>query len=599
MTMNIASLQIENFRGIKKGVINFKPHTILIGANNTGKSTIIEALALVVGRDGLVKELTEHDFWGSNPQPVDRIKLIATISNFEFNTPDRHTDWFREGRAVPKWLDQTTGIVHSNKPNEDCKLCCQIAVQAYFDSELLSVEIIRYFHDDDSPVDPFSGDSVIAIPRKLLQQLGFFLVRANRTWDKALSWGSELFRRTINVTAAQPAAAIIAERDRLRTPINPIENDERIAPLIHNVNKELKRCIVNSPKLQLRITSTDSKSVLDVVSAHFGVAGTDSSIPATRQGSGLISLQGLILLLELGRARIETGEKFILALEEPEVHISPSTQQQLVRRVQSLSTQTLITTHSPAIAALYDPTSVFVLRNKDGILVAEPFLVHPILPSAQAWERRFFQLMRVDVISSLMYSKVLIPEGKADYFIFKTILWPLVLSERSDIDVEHAFSLEIGVVPTEDAKVIKTYEALSRLHGDVGCLVDGDMAGKEYINELLKLPNPPKVILSWGDGLMIEDIVGWILEASKDSVTKEIKEMVDNPELNSIEDTVQYMKDHKVDIVMYESIANIIAYNENCRIRANDLFSAITAAYKNISSENFKKNNNGIWVFHK
>lgn len=42
--------------------------TMLIGPNGAGKSTILEALALLFGRDKLVRTLTEHDFYGNNPE---------------------------------------------------------------------------------------------------------------------------------------------------------------------------------------------------------------------------------------------------------------------------------------------------------------------------------------------------------------------------------------------------------------------------------------------------------------------------------------------------------------------------------------------------
>lgn len=66
--MRIANLRIENFRGVKSGFVQFGRHPVLVGDNNTGKTTLIEALALVLGRDRLVRELTEHDFFGSYPQ---------------------------------------------------------------------------------------------------------------------------------------------------------------------------------------------------------------------------------------------------------------------------------------------------------------------------------------------------------------------------------------------------------------------------------------------------------------------------------------------------------------------------------------------------
>ena len=72
--MKVALLEIENFRGVRTGKVWFRDHTVLIGPNNSGKTTIVEALALVLGRDRLVRTLTEHDFFGSSPRPGDRIK---------------------------------------------------------------------------------------------------------------------------------------------------------------------------------------------------------------------------------------------------------------------------------------------------------------------------------------------------------------------------------------------------------------------------------------------------------------------------------------------------------------------------------------------
>ena len=56
--MRIFRLSINNFRGIKEAVIFFNQHTVLIGANNVGKTSVIEALTLLFGRDKLIKNLT-------------------------------------------------------------------------------------------------------------------------------------------------------------------------------------------------------------------------------------------------------------------------------------------------------------------------------------------------------------------------------------------------------------------------------------------------------------------------------------------------------------------------------------------------------------
>ncbi|MGS1119320.1 ATP-dependent nuclease [Rhodanobacter sp. UC4436_H3] len=174
--MRIADLSIKNYRGVREGYLRFKPHVVLVGGNNTGKTTVIEALTLLLGRDRLIRDLTEHDFFGSDPQPADRIQLVATIIGFEGDDPSDYPAWFRDGRAVPKWWDDVEGTVNPARTDTGWKLCCQIGVQAYFDRPSLTVEIVRYFHDHDGVIDPFDDDSPVGVPPKLVQQFGFWVL---------------------------------------------------------------------------------------------------------------------------------------------------------------------------------------------------------------------------------------------------------------------------------------------------------------------------------------------------------------------------------------------------------------------------------------
>jgi putative ATP-dependent endonuclease of the OLD family len=595
--VKLYKLEIENFRGVRRGKIVFGDHPVFIGANNTGKTTVIEALTLLLGRDKLIRELTEHDFYGSNPQPADRIKLIITITDFPENDVDNNMHWFRDGRAIPKWLNKEDGGIYSTPQNDNWVLCCQIAGQAFFDRESMVVEFIRYFYDHDEPIDPFNEDSPTPVPGLLIRELGFFLTRANRSWDKMLTWGSELFRRTVNTTAAQPFESILAERDRLRNPIQAIDLDPNISPLIENVNAEIARCIPSSPMLKLRLTGTDCRSVMDGVEAHFSTNNA-VCVPSGRQGSGLISLQGLLLLLELGRVRAEQNEAFIMALEEPELHLSPSTQQQIIHRLQSLSSQTLVTTHSPTVASMVDPTSILILRNLNGVLISQPLLKKALDSNSPNWQRKFFQQSRKDVIAALMQPIVLIPEGKTEFYLFNSLLRPLLVTGGWITSMNKAFNLNIGLLPTEDAKVVETYEILKDVHQHICCLVDGDADGKRYATSLLSSNTTPHSILRWKDNEMIEDVIGWVLNASADEAIITLNSE-SGEQLKSIVEVVERLKAKKMDIVYYEILADFVANNNNCRQRAASFFSSIAQACANEENDNFEKDAVGVWVFNK
>lgn len=63
--MQVSHVSIKNFRGIKEASIHLSKHCVLIGDNNTGKTTVIEAIDLVLGPDRLHRTpvIDEHDFY--------------------------------------------------------------------------------------------------------------------------------------------------------------------------------------------------------------------------------------------------------------------------------------------------------------------------------------------------------------------------------------------------------------------------------------------------------------------------------------------------------------------------------------------------------
>lgn len=160
------------------------------------------------------------------------------------------------------------------------------------------------------------------------------------------------------------------------------------------------------------------------------------------------------------------------------------------------------------------------------------------------------------------------------------------------------FGLQVGVVPTEDAKVVETYQLLSTAHQRVCCLVDGDADGHRYTRGLRETQTPPPVIIRWADGEMIEDVIGWILEADEEQMVHMLSDVPNVPP-TSAEDIVVHLKLKKMDVICYEALADAIVNSVECRLRAADLFSALALTCAASPNRHFTQGDDGAWVFHR
>ena len=583
--MKLVAFSIRGFRGVQQVDMRFGQHDVLVGPNGAGKSTIIDALSLVFARTRLVRDLTEHDFFGSRPEATSRIRIVATLAGFDGDDPERNDTWFREGRAVPKWWNSSSGQIEPEAGHHAQTLCAQVAFAARFDLEDLVVESIRYFHDDDEVEDPFLDDAIQPFPTRLFDDIGYYVLPARRTWEAAASFASELFRKAVATVGGIPAQTILQERDRLRVPAAPLEETAGLSPLVEHINRQLSELLPDAPRFQLRLTATDSESLLRALVPHY--AGSDGvPLPVGRHGMGLLSLQSFILLLELGRERMRTGKPFLFAMEEPELHIPPGMQRRLISQAVSVAEQTICTSHSPRIAAYYPATSVQILDRNPARLAATSMLPAPLDGSATNARRKLLQDDRARTVEALMHHRVLIPEGRSEYEWFRLLSDVLETGDiaLADADADTpAFGTVIGVVPTHDGAVAEVYDALRTLRRGLVPLVDGDDAGAQKIDQIRRFDSMPELILRWRDGWTMEDAIGWILEGDEDAALVTLRDRLDR-EFESIDDLVGLFKVKtgpgrlKTDYLAYEEVASVVGRLPGCRTRASALLEAVTLA---------------------
>ena len=197
--MRVRRLTITNFRSVAHGVVDFHGHTLLVGGNNVGKSTICEALDLVLGAERLFRRPTidEHDFHNGHYLDDDGQPVLITIEAVLVDLPE---ETLRKlfGRTRP-WSDQRGGFVDVEGVNptdlDGADVCRALPVVfiGWYDRESDDFEGKTYFAHPAQPVA--EDDEHYGQPGAGLQDFGrnwkftcgFIYLRTLRTGRRALS----------------------------------------------------------------------------------------------------------------------------------------------------------------------------------------------------------------------------------------------------------------------------------------------------------------------------------------------------------------------------------------------------------------------------
>jgi len=601
--MRISQIELRNFRGIKSGKIILPKHAVLLGANNAGKSTIAEALALLFSRERMVRPVSDWDFYGGSPKPDSRFFIIATITDFadgNENDPTKFPSWFiGENAAHPIWWhEENSKISFEADPPQGTRLAAQVALAGRYDDDTCEFETIRYFYYGES--DPFA-DGFKPVPTRTLREVGVFLLSSNREWDKLLSFGSSTFLKVIREYEALPGKAIDQLKNQLRSDVTKIEESAPLSEILEAASKELHSFLLmdDKSKLVYRPTSLDTMSVLQSLIAHVSKDGS-FLVPVARSGAGMISLQAFLLLLAFAEQRIKKGQNFVLIAEEPELHLHPSLHQRLVHRIRAKSTQSIVTTQSPKVAADYQPNEVIFVHNNNGELVATRLRTEPIKNITSNSVRKLYLVHRDALYEALMGGVILVPEGQSDYEWLH--LWQRLA--QSSPDEAEKFSLKpITVVPTSDGAIVETFQEIGKFRPDAVPMLDGDSAGNDYLNQLASAASLPRRIVSLGKNAAIECLSAWILEPALADPGDTLKLLLPDPTKRTLKNLQDELVNstNKKNRELRENLVWECVNISGCNQRACEFINDLTAIACGKPQENPKwkveTKSNGVSIF--
>lgn len=411
--MRITKINVRNFRGIFNGEVLLPEHAVLVGDNNIGKSTLLEAIDLVLGPERLSRRpvIDEHDFYTGkyidlegNPVPILIEVVVTDLSENQARHFRDHLEW---------WNEQSQNLLEGPPPEETDLAHVKPALRIGFEGKY------------DTEEDDFIGSTFFASPTKEdgthdtfrtsdKRLCGFLYLRTLRTGSRALSLerGSllDIILRLHDDKNFKIWEDVLKQLRDLPVAENP---ELGITDILNSVQVAIRKFMpadsVSNPHMRVSdLTREALRRTLTVFMAT-GVKredGSDYAAPFQHQGTGTINTLVLALLSLIA----DLKQNVIFAMEEPEIAIPPHTQKRIIDGVRSRSAQALFTSHSPYVLEEFPPEQIVVLKRHEGHLSAVQAEYPPVVKP-----KTYKEEIRKRFCEALLARRVLIAEGRTEY----------------------------------------------------------------------------------------------------------------------------------------------------------------------------------------
>jgi len=490
MSILIDTVRIAGFRGLENIEISLPRVTVLIGTNNTGKTSVIKALQLALG--DYSRYLTDEDFHiDSNDVRCDQIlvdvriipigedgarqqafdddwaqefgdKIQAEANGNQFlamrtvATPDTVKGGFIvEHYALDQWPEFTAW--------QDEKTSKKQQIRRRYDAlPFISIDAQRDIHQELKDKSSFVGKvlSSIKYDESDVQKLEEMVAQINQA----------------AVDKSEPLKGLKKQLDTLNQSFEGTGQAE-LTPFPKKIRDLSKRFSVNYGE-------TDNSSF----SMEYHGMGT-------RSWASMLTVKAFIDLMDSNHEEEAIPFFPVLTVEEPEAHLHPNAQRTLYQQLINTNGQVIISTHSPYLAAMSSIQGLRgLIKNSKGVCATS------LMPGLDQEDINILHREIMRFRGEILFAKALILfEGVTEEQLVPAMFERYCGNSAFSIGVNCisvagknyppfvkfacSFGIPVCIVSDNDGQTKKEIKAQVKKIKDAGLALDNDIFSLHFLNE--------------------------------------------------------------------------------------------------------------------
>lgn len=460
--MLLERVEIVGFRGINRLSLQLEQNNVLIGENAWGKSSLLDALTLLLSPEFDLYHFVREDFWFPPGDIQGREHHLHIILTFRENEPGRHR-------------------VRRYRPLSSCWVPCDDGYQRVFyrlEGELAgddSVMTLRSFIDGEGKA--LELDDIDELARHLVRLMPVLRLRDAR-FMRRIHNGTVPHSPQIEITARQ---LDFLSRELVHHPQNLTDGQIRqglsaMVQLLEHYFAE-QSSAQSRHRLMRRHSHDEQRSwrYLDIINRMIDKPGGRSH---------RVILLGLFstLLQAKGTVRLDRDARPLLLIEDPETRLHPIMLSVAWHLLNLLPLQRVTTTNSGELLSLTPVEHVCRLVRESSRVSA--WRLGPGGMNAEDSRRIAFHI-RFNRASSLFARCWLLVEGETETWVINELAR----------QCGHHFDAEgVKVIEFAQSGLKPLIKFARRMGIEWHVLVDGDEAGKKYAATVRGLLNDDKML---------------------------------------------------------------------------------------------------------